>query len=207
MSFRAFLISALLALGGALPARSAILLEGVLRGQAVTAETAGDLTRVVVTVGKERYLVEPGRSLVRRLEAGGPPGSPVTPADDRKAVGQFTSSSLGGGVMVGDHAGTYQLVKEGERLCAEALTSAWMIVYTRSIAASLELLERLDKRIAPKPWGGCSSIRFTDYAEKGWPLLAGHKEETVFRTTRIRFDHKVDDTVLALLVDKPPAGP
>ena len=182
---------------------AAILLEGELRGQPVTAETAADLPKVVVTIGRDRYLVDASRSTIAKLGADGRPTEGRPPQDDRRPIGLFSSNSLGGGVMVGEHAGTYQLLKEGERLCAEALTSAWMGIYTRTIATAFELLERADKRIAPKPWGGCSPIRFTDYADKGWPLLAGHKEETIFRTIRIRFDHKLDEPVAALLAPQP----
>ncbi len=61
---------------------------------------------------------------------------------------------------------------------------------------AIELVQRVDPRVRPKARGVCGTIPFDVYAENGFPLMAGWKDATIFKTDEVSFDHPIPDGLI-----------
>lgn len=190
MSGRRFVLALALALGAG-PARSGILIEARLEGVPLRIELASPgepgAGMVAASIDGSARLVDLERGVVR-----GPDGAPrpPRPAAARPGAGLVGLTPLGGGAMVAGHGGTWQLLTEDGRICAEVLASAWMLRFLEPAIRALELLQAVEPALAPRPRHGCSALGFASWTAQGWPLLVSGRSDTVFATERIRFDHR-----------------
>jgi hypothetical protein len=190
----------LLALG-AYAASAGILLEADYAGQPIRLELGQDPTRALATVAGSRYLVDVARGDVyalggtppRRLRAGAMPDPAPTP---RFALEQWSE-----GPVVAGNGSTYNVLIIDERICGEVLVSPWMAPFTDPLVRSIELLQRVDQRLAAPARESCGRIGFGVYASNGFPLLAGFKDEPVFKVTQLRFDHQPPGPLFVLPVE------
>lgn len=172
----------------AAPAWAGILVEGRLEGVPLRLEFAGpgEPAEPIVraTVAGEPFLVDLARGTVEPRARGA-----ADRPDGRAPVGLVQLTPLGGGAMVAGHGGAWQVLTEDGRVCGEVLASAWMLRFLEPAVRAVELLEAHDPRLRPRPRHGCSPLAFRHWTRQGWPLLAGGREEAVFVTEGLRFDH------------------
>lgn len=201
------LLCSLVLLVAVAPALSAVLVEGRLEGVPLRIEAAlpGEPARagVLVTVAGRTRLVDPEAGTVALVSADGASDAskPVEPADG--PVGALMLTPLGGGAMAAGHVGVYHLLTEDGRICGEVLASAWMGRYLAGLVRAVALVQKVEPALAPRARHGCSPLAFPRWAEAGWPLLAGGRDDAVFRTERVRFDHPLP-TALAPPSAQPP---
>lgn len=176
------------------PAAAGILVEAKLEGVPVRLELAhpgepGETT-VLATVAGAGFRIDLVRAAVLRTDGRSPPtpARPAAPAEPRP--GRFRVTPLGGGAMVAGHGGTWQIVVEDERVCGEVLAASWMLRFLEPAIRALELLQQVEPSLAPRARHGCSPIGFRTWTSGGWPLLAGGRDEPVFSTETLRFDHR-----------------
>jgi hypothetical protein len=192
-------LAAVILLGlGAGTASAGILLEADHAGQPIRLELGQDQTRALATVAGSRYLVDVARGDVyaldstppRRLRAGAMPDPAPTP--------RFALERWSEGPVVAGHGSTYNVLIIDERICGEVLVSPWMAPFTDPLVRSIELLQRVDQKLAAPAREPCGRIGFGVYASNGFPLLAGFKDEPVFRVKQLRFDHHPAEAQLVL---------
>ncbi|MCS6780053.1 MAG: hypothetical protein NZ555_10170 [Geminicoccaceae bacterium] len=187
------LLWTLVLLLAAAPARAAVLIEARLEGVPLRIEAAlpGEpaLAGVLVTVAGRTRLVDPEAGTVALLGADGTPDAPKPVRAADAPVGALMLAPLGGGAMAAGHVGMYHLLTEDGRICGEVLAAAWMGRYLSGLVRAVALVQMVEPALAPRARHGCSPLAFPRWAEVGWPLLAGGRDDAVFRTERIRFDH------------------
>lgn len=178
----------------AAPATAGILLEGRLEGVPIRLELAhpGEPGRdtVLATVAGAGRRIDLARALVLALDGGPAPAPPRRAARPAPGPGLVQLTPLGGGAMVAGHGGTWQILTEDARVCGEVLASAWMARFLEPAVRALELLQEVEPSLAPRARHGCSPLGFRVWTTQGWPLLAGGRDEPVFLTERLRFDHR-----------------
>ena len=203
------LLSCLLLLSALLPAagaRAGILVEAVQGDVPLRLETGSDHDRVLVTVAGEPYLVEARSGLVHRGDGGSSEPIRALLADDGASGLPYMLERWSAGPPVAGHASTYHVLQVGERICGEVLASAWMTPFLAPIVRAMELMQRVSSALRPIEREGCGTIPFAAYARNGWPLMVGWRDEPVFRTLAVRFDHYPDDALFALPDDPSPTG-
>ena len=166
-------------------AQAGILVEGELEGQEVRVELGAIVTdRAVVTVDGDRQVVE----LSRPAPASADP---------------YRLTRWSGGPSVAGYGSNYNVLTLDETICGEVLAAPWMEEFLAPAVRALALVQRSDARIAPKKREGCGAIPFAVYAYNGFPLMAGWRDEPVFVTRRIRFDHPTPAELQPPAADKP----
>jgi hypothetical protein len=204
-SLASLLAVILLALGAG-TASAGILLEADHAGQPLRLELGQDQTRVLATVAGSHYLVDVARGDVyalgsvppRRLRAGAMPDPAPTP--------RFALERWSEGPVVAGNGSTYNVLIIDERICGEVLVSPWMAPFTDPLVRSIELLQRVDQRLAAPAREPCGRIGFGVYASNGFPLLAGFKDEPVFKVTQLRFDHRPLESLFVLPAETTDCG-
>jgi hypothetical protein len=179
-----------------------ILLEADLAGRPVKVEVGTDRSRAFATVAGRLYLVDLGAGVVHALNGSAPTQQRASPLTPPLPAPAFSLERWSEGPVVADHGSTYHVLIVGERICAEVLASPWTTGFTQPLVRTLELLQRAEPELAPKPHGSCPPVGFGVYADGGFPLLVGYKGEPLFRVTRLRFDHRPPEAAFAL-----PPGP
>ena len=186
-------------------AGAGVLLEAELAGVPVRVEVGSDQGRASAAVAGTRYLVDLGPGAVYALNGATPdrPRASVLSAPVPTPP-SFSLERWSEGPVVGDHGSAYNVLIVGERICGEVLASPWMTSFTEPLVRTLELLQRVEPALAPRPHEACPPVGFGVYAGDGFPLLAGYKGEPVFRVSRLHFDHRPAASGFALPTD--PAG-
>ncbi len=187
-------------------AQAGILVDATLGDTPLRLETGSDHDRVLVTVKGERYLIELQSALVHPLDSKTPAPIRAGLADDGASILPYVLEHWSAGPPVAGHASTYHVLKVGETICGEVLASAWMTPFLAPIVRAMELMQRVSPALRPVAREGCGVIPFTAYARNGWPLMVGWRDEPVFRTSTVRFDHYPDDALFALPGDPSPTG-
>lgn len=197
----AFLAAAALVLAAG-TATAGILLEGDYEGRPLRLELGRDQSRALAVVEGTRYLVDLARGDVYALDGSRP--RRIRAAAMPEAA-PFRPSSLepwSEGPMVAGYGSTYHVLIMGERICGEVLASPWTASFTEPLVRAVELLQRVDPKLAPRGHEpGCGEVGFAAYAGDGFPLMAGFKGEPLFRVSRLRFDHRPDEAAFALPAD------
>jgi hypothetical protein len=176
-------ILSLLAWCATTPAQAGILVEGTLEGRPVRVELGTIVTdRALVTVDGERRVVE--------LAAPAP-----------VAADPYRLTRWSNGPPVAGYGSSYNVLTLDETICGEVLAAAWMEAFLAPAVRALALVQGSDPRLAAKRRDGCGAIPFATYAYNGFPLMAGWRDEPVFVTRRIRFDHPTPAEL------QPPAKP
>lgn len=172
-----------------------ILVEGLINGQQLRAETGTNRSLVLVSVGGIRHLVDVDSQYIYPMDGAG--GAPIQAAvaDDIGSLLPYTLRKWSAGPQVAGHASTYNVLQVDEQICGEVLASAWMTRFIEPIIRSLELMQRVDPSLRPVDRENCGVIPFTVYARNGWPLMAGWVDEATFLTQTVRFDHHPDDAI------------
>ncbi|HMR32848.1 MAG TPA: hypothetical protein PKA13_20535 [Geminicoccaceae bacterium] len=164
-------LPALAAALAAAPVHAGILLEGRLEGQEVRVELGAIVTdKAVVTVGGDRRVV--------RLDRPAP-----------AAADPYRLRRWSGGPQVAGYGSNYNVLTLDQTICGEVLASPWMAEFLAPAVQALALVQQGDPRLAPKEREGCGVIPFGVFAYNGFPLMAGWRDEAVFVTERILFDH------------------
>ena len=180
-------------------AEAAVLIEAKKAGQALRLVVDRTQERVLITAGEVRAMVDLGAGLIY-VEAQGRPASRVharfRPGHDEPAP--YRVELFGPGPILAGNASSYYVLFDEDRVCAEAMLSAWMSPFVDPAVRALAIIERLTPPVAGDP---CGAIPFTTYAAAGWPLLAGKIDRPSFVTTRIEFDYRPAPDELA-----PPAA-
>ena len=156
----------------------------------------GARERVLITAGEVRALVDLTAGLVYLQR----PGEPASRSHARFRPGHdepapYRVELFGPGPILAGNASSYYVLFDQDRVCAEAMLSAWMRPFVDPAVRALAMLERLTAPAAGDP---CAAIPFTTYAAAGWPLLAGKIDRPSFVTTRIAFDYRPASDELAL---------
>ena len=152
------------------PAWAGILVEGTLEGLPVRVELGAVVTdKAVVTVAGERRLVNLAK-----------PRSPAEP---------YRLTRWSNGPPVAGYGSNYNVLTLDGTICGEVLAAPWMEPFLMPAVQALALVQASDPRLAPKQREGCGAIPFATFAYNGFPLMAGWRDEPVFVTSSIRFDH------------------
>lgn len=172
-----------------------ILVEGLINGQQLRAETGTNRSLVLVSVDGIRHLVDVDSRYIYPMDGAG--GAPIQAAvaDDSGSLLPYTLRKWSAGPQVAGHASTYNVLQVDEQICGEVLASAWMTRFIEPIIRSLDLMQRVDPSLRPVDRENCGVIPFTVYARNGWPLMAGWVDEATFVTETVRFDHHPDDAL------------
>lgn len=192
------LATVLLLLAGIGQAAAGILLEASFAGQKVRIEQGQDRERTFATVAGTRHVIDLARGEVYRLDPAPPWRIRAAAIDDGALLPAAVLEQWSEGPLVAGHGSTYNVLIIGERICGEVLASPWMGPYAEGIARSLELLQRVEPKLAPPPRPDCGRLDFALYTARGFPLLAGFKADPVFRVERLRFDHHPDESLFTL---------
>ena len=107
------------------------------------------------------------------------------------------------GPPVAGYGSSYNVLTLDQTICGEVLAAPWMQEFLAPAVRALALVQHSDSRLAAKRREGCGAIPFATYAYNGFPLMAGWRDEPVFVTERIRFDHPTP----AELQPSPPEKP
>jgi hypothetical protein len=182
-------------------AEAGILMDGELQGQVVKAELGRDPGRVLVTVGGTRRLVDLAGGQVYLLDGPRPRRMRASAVDDREPILGYDLRQWSNGPPVAGYGSFYNVLKLQDRICGEVLASRWMSEFVQPIVRAVQIVQRLDERVAPKRRDGCGAIPFEAFARNGWPLMAGWKDDTTFLTRTLRFDYPPPEALLTLPVD------
>lgn len=167
---RRLVLAALAALSAG-SADAGILLEGRLEGREVRVELGATVKdKAVVTVEGDRQVVD--------LRA----PAPVAPEP-------YRLTRWSAGPPVAGYGSSYNVLTLDATICGEVLAAPWMEEFLQPAVHALALVQHSDPRLAAKRREGCGVIPFATYAYNGFPLMAGWRDEPVFVTERIRFDH------------------
>jgi hypothetical protein len=186
-------LACLLLAGGA---EAGTLVQGRLEGLPFQAELGSDSNLVLVTVGGTRRLVDLGSADVFLLDEGRARRSRAGALDNGSPLQSWRLTRWYAGPMVAGNASTYNVLTLDETICGEVLASRWMLQFLDPIVRAVDLVQRVDQRVRPKAYGTCGRIPFDVYAENGWPLMAGWKDQTVFKTDKVSFDHAIPDGLI-----------
>lgn len=178
-----------LLLGG--QAEAGTLVQGTLEGLPFRAELGTNRDLVLITVDGTRRLVDLGSADVFLLGEGQAKRSRAGAMDDGSPLRSWRLTQWYAGPMVAGNASTYNVLTLDETICGEVLASRWMRRFLEPIVHAVDLVQRVDERVRPKSYGTCGRIPFDVYAENGWPLMAGWKDQTVFKTDKVSFDHSI----------------
>jgi hypothetical protein len=92
---------------------------------------------------------------------------------------------FGPGPIVAGQASTYEVLFVDDRICAEAMRSAWVLPFVDPAVRAIALIQQtLDG-----PADACGRIPFATYAAGGWPLIAGKADRPTLVTKAIAFDY------------------
>ncbi len=185
---------ACLLMGGS--AEAGTLVQGRLEGLQFQAELGSDRNLVLVTVAGTRRLVDLGSDDVFLLGQGRDKRLRAGALDDGSPLRSWRLTQWYAGPMVAGNASTYNVLTLDETICGEVLASRWMSQFLEPIVRAVDLVQRVDQRVRPKDYGTCGTIPFDVYAENGWPLMAGWKDQTVFKTDKVSFDHPIADGLI-----------
>ena len=169
-----------------------------MEGVPLRFEMGHDRTRVSASVGGARRLIDLERDHVYFLDGGRARRVRAGLHDDGATALPYRLAEWGAGPLVAGHGSRYNVLRVGETICGEVLASAWMLEFLGPVLRSVELMQRLETSLRPRPRGDCGAIPFDAYAENGWPLMAGWKDSTPFLSTTVRFDHVADPALFAL---------
>lgn len=172
------------------PVKAGVLLEGELNGVPLRVEMGLDRSRVLASVGGIAHLVDLEHNHVYRTESSGILRVRAGGLDDGASTLPYRLSDWSEGPPVAGHGSRYNVLQIDETICGEVLASGWMAEFMREVQRSIELVQRVDRRLRPVNRKDCGAIPFNAFATNGWPLLAGWKDETVFRADTLRFDHR-----------------
>ena len=177
-------------------ARAGVLFEGKLERAPIRAELGASPARVRLVVEDRDYLVDLDRQRVyRRFRTG---LRPVAVEDRGLPLDGFRLERWYAGPRVAGYASSYHVLRRDEAICAEVLASRWIGRMLAPLVRAIALVQGVDEAIRPKARGRCGAVPFEVYARAGFPLMAGWKDEPVFVTERLRFDHAVAAGDLAL---------
>ncbi|HET6466823.1 MAG TPA: hypothetical protein VFG43_00450 [Geminicoccaceae bacterium] len=196
MMLRRLFVALALVLAAGAGSEAGILMDGELQGQVVKAELGRDPSRVLVTVGGTRRLVDLGRGEVYLLDGPRPKRMSARLPDDREPILPYDLRQWSSGPPVAGHISFYNVLQVQGRVCGEVLASRWMGEFVQPIVRAVEIVQRIDPRVSPKRREGCGAIPFAAFALNGWPLMAGWKDDTTFLTKGIHFDYPPPESLL-----------
>jgi hypothetical protein len=102
---------------------------------------------------------------------------------------------FGPGPIVAGQASTYEVLFVEDRICAEAMLSAWMRPFVEPAIRAIALIQETLGADAADP---CAAMPFTTYAAGGWPLIAGKADRPTLVTNAIAFDYAATPAELTL---------
>jgi hypothetical protein len=156
---------------------------------------AGPL-RIVVDRPQQRVLIE---SAGRRTWFDLTGGLVYHRADDAPAVRAharyrpghdapppYRIERFGPGPIVAGQSSTYEVLFADERICAEAMRSAWVLPFVDPAIRAIALIQQM---LGGGPADACAGIPFATYAAGGWPLIAGKADRPTLVTKAIAFDY------------------
>jgi hypothetical protein len=185
---RTLLVAALCAWLAAAPgAAAAVLIEAQKAGRPLELVVDRTQQRVLLRSGPAETLVDLAAGLIYARDAAGAVRRAhafFRPGHDEPAP--YRVELFGPGPMVAGNGSTYYVLYDEERVCAEAMLSAWMRPFVDPAIRALALLETL---AGPPPGDACTTLPFTTYAAAGWPLMSGKADHPTFVTSAIRFDY------------------
>jgi hypothetical protein len=187
-SLGAVLLCALL-LALPLPARAALLIEGLLDGTPVRIVSDAGRMRVLVGIGEHRHLVDLARGAVHAIGADGAGPAIALPAPRQGPGGRARLDRWSHGPRIAGHGSAYHVLRIDGRICAEVLVGRWSLEAVRPAVQALDLVERLNGGPTRLSGDMCEAIPFRAFAARGWPLLAGLVDRAAFETRSIRFDY------------------
>ncbi len=190
----------LLLLGLGPPVRAGTLLVARLEGLPLRIELAADGRRAFAEVEDRRYLLELDRRRAFRLDGG---RRTVTVGDDGATLDGYRLESWSPGPPVAGYGSIYNVLRRGESICAEVLSSRWTERFAAPLVRAVALLQRIERGLRPRSREGCGRAAFATYARNGWPLFVGYRDVPIFVTERLRFGHPVDETRFVLPARRP----
>jgi hypothetical protein len=199
-SLTSLVAASLLALGTG-TASAGILLEADYAGQPLRLEQGQDKTRTLATLAGHRYLVDVAGGDVYALDPSPPRRIRADALPDGVPFRPFALEQWSQGPMIAGHGSTYHVLIMDERICGEVLASPWMTSFTEPLVRTIELLQRVEPGLAPPTNGAYGAVGFGVYASDGFPLMAGLKDDPVFRVEALHFDHQPLESLFVL-----PAG-
>lgn len=190
---RSLLLACLASSLPVLPAGAGLLVEGRLQGVPIRLETGRNPDLVRVRLERQERLVDLGRGRIVALDR---PGSVIDAGllPDPSSGFRYHLTYWGGRrLTIAGEKGGYHVMTLHELTCGEAVVATWTRPLIAPLVRAVELLQRSEPSIRPKPRAGCGAIPFHAYAARGWPLLAGWLDARVFETTRIDMIHQPDE--------------
>lgn len=168
-------------------AGAAVLIEAEKAGRPLELVVDRTQERVLVKSDEAETLVDLAGGLVYVRDAKGETSR--AHAYFRPGYGEpppYRVELFGPAPMVAGNGSTYYVIYDEERVCAEAMLSAWMRPFVDPAIRALTLLEELARS---SPADACAALPFTTYAAAGWPLMSGKVDRPSFVTRAIRFDY------------------
>lgn len=182
----------LLSLLGALLLLPAAALGATL----IELSVGGRPLRVVIDRPQQRVLIESaGRQtwfdLNRGLVYHRADHAPAVRAHARYRPGHdapppYRIERFGPGPIVAGQASTYEVLFADDRICAEAMRSAWVLPFVDPAIRAIALIQQT---LGGGPADACGAIPFATYAAGGWPLIAGKADRPTLVTKAIAFDY------------------
>ncbi|MGI9508887.1 MAG: hypothetical protein ACR2QJ_06015 [Geminicoccaceae bacterium] len=173
------------------PAAGALLIEGVLGGEALRIVVDTDGTEAEVTLGDNRHFLDLGTGKAHRIQADGTLKAATMAA--REAGPRPEIQPWGPGPSIAGYSSVYHVIQVGGEICGELLISPWMKPFVDPAVEALSILERVKGEGGIKPTGlegACGDLPFSSYALAGWPLMAGGIDQAIFKTETISFDYE-----------------
>ena len=93
---------------------------------------------------------------------------------------------FGPGPIVAGQASTYEVLFVNDRICAEAMLSAWMWPFVEPAIRAIALIQ---ETLGADAADDCAGMPFATYAADGWPLIAGKADRPTLVTDAIAFDY------------------
>jgi hypothetical protein len=183
---------ALLTLVGALQVLPGAALGATLIELSVGAQPL----RVVIDRPQQRVLIESagrrtwfdlnGGFVYHRADGAHPMRAHARYRPGHDAPPPYRIERFGPGPIVAGQASTYEVLFEDERICAEAMRSAWVLPFVDPAIRAIALIQQTQ---GGGPADACGGIPFATYAAGGWPLIAGKADRPTLVTKAIAFDY------------------
>ena len=172
------------------PSAGALLIEGVLSGEALRILVDTEASEADVTLGDRRHFLDLDAKKAHRIGADGTLHAAELLA--REAPPKPEIQPWGPGPSIAGHASVYHVMRLGDEICGELLISPWMKSFVDPAVEALSILERVEGEGGIKRTGldgACGDLPFSSYAAAGWPLMAGSIDRPIFETMAISFNY------------------
>jgi hypothetical protein len=185
------MLGVLLTLLGALqllPAatRGATLIELSVSAQPLRIVIDRPQQRVLIgSAGRQTWFDLNGGLVYHRADDGPAVRAHARYRPGHQAPPPYRIERFGPGPIVAGQASTYEVLFMDDRICAEAMRSAWVLPFVDPAVRAIALIQQtLDG-----PADACGRIPFATYAAGGWPLIAGKADRPTLVTKAIAFDY------------------